>query len=134
MSELKEYLKRSGVQYLATTGLDGKPKVRPFQCMIEQNGKLFYCTSNRKQVFKEMQNQPYVEICALGPDHSWMRMKGKVIFSHDKSVKAAILGKSSMIKSVFRNPDNPVFEIFYLDDGEAVITDETGNQAKPVSF
>jgi uncharacterized pyridoxamine 5'-phosphate oxidase family protein len=31
------------------------------------------------------------------------------------------------IKSIYKTPDNPVFEIFYLQDAEAVIYDFSGN-------
>jgi uncharacterized pyridoxamine 5'-phosphate oxidase family protein len=64
MDAVVEFLKKSGFQYFSTVGLDGRPKVRPFQFMLEEGGNLYFCTSNQKPVYKEMQNQPFVERCA----------------------------------------------------------------------
>ena len=55
MQAVVDFLRQSQIQYLATVGLDGRPKVRPFQFMLEQDGKLYFCTSNQKNVFKEIQ-------------------------------------------------------------------------------
>ena len=54
VNDIVDFLNNSRIQYLATIGLDGKPKVRPFQFMFEMDGKLWFCTSNQKEVFKEL--------------------------------------------------------------------------------
>ena len=56
------------VQYLATVGADGKAKCRPFMFLMERGGKLWFGTNNQKTVFAEMQENPYVEVCASTPD------------------------------------------------------------------
>ena len=132
MSHVTEFLIKSGAQYFSTVGIDGKPKVRPFQFMLEDNGKLYYCTSNQKPVYKEMTVQPYVEICASGENFSWMRLSGKAVFSKDLALKAKILEVSPLVKSIYNTPDNPIFEIFYLDEAVAVIADFSGNP--PVTY
>ncbi len=122
-----DFLTQSGVQYLATMGLDDKPKVRPFQFMLEEGGRLYFCTSNQKPVFKELQRHPYVEFCASGMNFSWLRLNGQVVFSKDLGLKARIQNASPTVKSIYRTPDNPVFEIFYLDGAVATIADFSGN-------
>ncbi len=49
MQEVFEFLENNPVQYCATIGLDGKPKVRPFQMMYHEQGNLFYCTGAKKR-------------------------------------------------------------------------------------
>ena len=88
VNAVTDFLIKSQVQYLATIGLDDKPKVRPFQFMLEEGGRLYFCTSNQKPVFKEMQKHPYVEFCASGENFSWLRLNGKVVFSKDLGLKA----------------------------------------------
>jgi len=122
-----DFLIKSQVQYLATIGLDGKPKVRPFQFMLEEGGKLYFCTSNQKTVFKELQKHPYVEFCASGENFSWLRLNGKVVFSKDLELKARIQDASPIVKSIYKTPENPAFEIFYLDGAVAIIADFSGN-------
>lgn len=127
MSTVTDFLVKSQVQYLATVGVDGRPKVRPFQFMFEDGGKLYFCTSNRKPVFQELRKQPYVEFCASGENFSWMRLSGKVVFSKDLTLKARVQEVSPIVKSIYKTPDNPTFELFYLAEAVAVIADFSGN-------
>ena len=126
MKTVTDFLVQGQVQYFATIGLDDRPKVRPFQFMLEDKGKLYFCTSNQKKVFKEMQAHPYVELCASGENFSWLRLSGKVRFSEDLGLKAKVLEKSPLVASIYQTPDNPVFAIFYLEDAEATIADFSG--------
>ena len=134
MSEVAAFLKASGVQYFATLGQDGRPKVRPFQFMVEEGGKLYFCTSNAKPVYKEMRKQPYVEICASGEGFSWLRLSGKATFVEDLGVKARIQEASSLVKSLYKTPDTPIFEAFYLADAVATIADFSGAPPKTIKL
>jgi len=62
MKKIVKFLRENPVQYLATTGLDGKPKVRPFQFMLENEGKLYFCTSNKKKVYEELKKKPLYRV------------------------------------------------------------------------
>ena len=62
-----------------------------------------------------MQKHPYVEFCASGENFSWLRLNGKVVFSKDLGLKARIQDASPIVKSIYKTPDNPTFEVFYLD-------------------
>ena len=48
LQDVANYLDNIGIQFLATIGLDGKPKVRPMQYMILDDGKLWFCTNSEK--------------------------------------------------------------------------------------
>lgn len=126
MNDVLDFLEKSQVQYFATVGLDGRPKVRPFQLMMEHGGKLYFCTSNRKEVFKEVQQQPYVELCASGENLSWLRVSGKVIVTQDLSIKEKVLEASPLVKSIYQTADNPALEVFYLGAARAVLADLSG--------
>jgi uncharacterized pyridoxamine 5'-phosphate oxidase family protein len=127
LSTVTDFLIKSQVQYLATIGLDGNPKVRPFQFMLENGGRLYFCTSNQKPVFKELQKHPYVEFCASGADFSWLRLNGKVAFTMDLGLKARIQEASPIVKSIYKTPNNPTFEVFHLEGAVATIADFSGN-------
>jgi uncharacterized pyridoxamine 5'-phosphate oxidase family protein len=96
MNEVVKFLKENSVQYFATIGLDGKPKVRPFQFMIEQDGKLYFCTNNQKDVFSQIQKCPYIEVTTSSPKFAWIRLNGKVVFSKDMEIKKAIIDNSGL--------------------------------------
>ena len=126
MKTVVDFLVKSQIQYLATVGLDGRPKVRPFQFMAEDSGKFYFCTSNKKKVYPEIQKQPFVELCASGENLSWLRLSGKVVFTQDLAIKEKVQEASDLVKSIYKTADNPVFEVFYLNEASATISDFSG--------
>lgn len=122
MNRIIEFLECSQIQYLATFGLDGKPKVRPFQFMFEYNGKLWFCTANHKEVFKEIKENPYVELCT-SDENAWLRLSGKVIFSDNRTIKEMVFEKSPLVKSIYKTSENSLFEVFYLTEISAAIAE-----------
>lgn len=127
MKTVVDYLVNSKVQYFATVGTDQKPKVRPFQFMLEDGGKLYFCTGTAKPVYREMQQNPNVEICSCGENYSWLRLSGTVRFSDDLGMKSKIMNSNALVKSIYQTPDNPGYAIFYLENAQATITDFSGN-------
>lgn len=132
MNDVVKFLNENPVQYFATIGLDGKPKVRPFQFMIEKDGKLYFCTNNRKDVFAQLNKEPYVEISVSSPSFAWIRLNGKAVFLDNIEIKKEIIENSGLVKSIYQTADNPIFEIFYLDGVKAEIADFSGNP--PVEY
>jgi uncharacterized pyridoxamine 5'-phosphate oxidase family protein len=130
MSEVVQFLKKCGVHFFATVGLDGRPKVRPFQFMLERDGRLYFCTGAQKDVYKQMEKQSYVEICSSSPEFAWIRLNGKAVFSNDIEIKKTILESNELVRSIYKTTDNPEFVLFYLDEAKAVIADFSGNPPK----
>ena len=133
MSEVSKFLEANPVQYLATVGRDGKAKCRPFMFIFEKYGKLWINTGNQKDVYKDMQENPYVEICISSPSDEWIRVSGKATFVDDKAIKEAAL-ENPIVKGNYQTADNPVFEVFYLADAKAVIADFSGNPPREYTF
>ena len=82
MEKVIAFLKENPVQYLATVGRDGKAKCRPFMFAGEMDGKLWFCTNNQKDVYKDMQVNPYVEVSVSSPSYAWIRLHGKAVFEN----------------------------------------------------
>ena len=87
MNKVVEFLNANPVQYLATVGRDGKAKCRPFMFAGELDGKLWFCTNNTKDVYKDMQENPEVEISVSSPDYAWIRLHGKAVFENNMAAK-----------------------------------------------
>lgn len=126
MSKAAEFLTANPVQYLATVGRDGKAKVRPFMFSFERDGKLWFNTGNQKDVYKDMQANPNIEVCVSSPEFAWIRISGKAVFVNDPEIKAAAL-ENPIVKGNYHTADNPNFEVFYLEDAHGVIADFSGN-------
>lgn len=67
MEKVVEFLQENPVQYLATVGRDGKAKCRPFMFAGQMDGKLWFCTNNTKDVYKDLQENPQIEISVSSP-------------------------------------------------------------------
>lgn len=129
MNEVTAFLQENPVQYLATVGRDGKAKCRPFMFCFEQDGKLWFCTNNQKDVYKDMQANPYIEVSISSPSYVWIRLSGRAVFENNMAVKEGCMN-NPIVKSQYQTADNPIFTVFYLADARAVISDFSGNPPK----
>lgn len=129
MNEVVTFLKENPVQYLATIGRDGKAKCRPFMFAGELEGKLWFCTNNQKDVYKDMLENPCVEISVSSPTYAWIRLDGKAVFENNMAAKEMCI-QNPIVKGQYQTADNPILEVFYLSDAHAVIADFSGNPPK----
>ena len=129
MKEVVEFLQENPVQYLATVGRDGKAKCRPFMFCFEKDNRLWFCTNNQKDVYKDMQANPEVEVSVSTPTYAWIRLNGKVVFENNMEVKEECMN-NPIVKGQYNSANNPIFEVFYLEDAHAVIADFSGNPPK----
>ena len=126
MNEIVKFLNENPVQYLATVGRDGKAKCRPFMFCFEKEGRLWFCTNNTKDVYKDIQANPEIEISVSSPSYAWIRLNGRAMFENDMKVKQGCM-ENPIVKGQYKNAENPIFEVFYLDNAKAVIADFSGN-------
>ncbi|MBP2629161.1 MAG: pyridoxamine 5-phosphate oxidase-related, FMN-binding protein [Firmicutes bacterium] len=134
MKEIIDFLNANPVGCLATVDDFGYPHVRPWSFMLENDGKLWFCTGNTKDVFEQLLVHPMMEFCSSSEEHMTLRIRGEIIFGIDMNIKRAILEKNEMVKSVYKVPENLEFEIFYLKHGKATIADLNGQLVKNVEF
>ena len=126
MKKVIEFLQANPVQYLATMGTDGKAKARPFMFAGELDGKLWFCTNSQKDVYRDMQKNPWVELTVSSPEYAWIRLNGKAVFEDNRAAKEMCIA-NPIVKGQYQTADNPIFEVFYLDDPHGVIADFSGN-------
>jgi uncharacterized pyridoxamine 5'-phosphate oxidase family protein len=79
MDKILEFLDACGVFYLATS--DGnQAKVRPMNFARDINGKLSFYTSKRKDLYRQLEQNPLAEVSATGRG-GWIRIRGSVSFN-----------------------------------------------------
>lgn len=125
MNEVVKFLTENPVQYLATVGRDGKAKCRPFMFCFEKDGKLWFCTNNTKEVYKDMQANPNIEISVASAAYAWIRLSGTAVFEKNMAVKEGCMD-NPIVKGQYQTADNPILTVFYLKDAHAVIADFSG--------
>lgn len=133
MKEVVEFLQANPVQYLATVGRNGKAKCRPFMFCFEKEGKLWFCTNSTKDVYKDMKENPNIEICVSSPSYAWIRLNGRAVFENNMEVKEGCMN-NPIVKGQYKTAQNPIFEVFYLEDAEAVIADFSGKPPRKFNF
>ncbi len=123
MKNVFEFLKACGTFFLATEEGD-QPRVRPFGAVCQYDGKLYFCTNNTKQVWRQMKQNPKVEISA-SLNGEWIRLTGKAVFDGRKEAKAAMLEENPRLKNMY-GVDDGLFEVFYLESAAANILSFAG--------
>jgi uncharacterized pyridoxamine 5'-phosphate oxidase family protein len=133
MEEVLRLLKESQYGFLATVD-DGKPRVRPFGFMFEEEGKLYFCTNNKKEVYRQLTVLPFVEYAITLPDMVTVRINGEIKFCEDIDKKEKALNASELVKRGYKTADNPIFEVFFIEHGTATISDFSGQPPKKIAF
>ena len=105
--------------YFATVDENG-PSVRPFNAVVEYDDKVYFYTNNHKSAFKQMKNNPMVELCAEINDERWIRIHGKAVFDSSTEAKIAMLSANPELRKMYSENDK-IFEVFYLEDMSAVV-------------
>lgn len=133
MKKITEFLAKNPNVFLATCEQD-QPRVRPFQFLFEVSGRLYFCTANTKEVYRQLMANPALEFAATSPEYVTLRVRGKAVFSDDLALKRRVLEEFEMIRGIYRTPDNPIFTLFYLSGGEAIFSDFSGNPPERRTF
>ncbi len=119
MKRVVEELREAGVFYVATVEQD-QPRVRPFGAVMDYKGKACFCTNNTKDVYKQLIENPKVEICGCKEDGAWVRVTGKLIREDNDVARAAMLESVPGLKGMYQVGDG-IFEVFYLTDASAML-------------
>jgi len=124
MKEALDFLKESGTFYLATIEGD-QPRVRPFGAAFEYEGKLYIVTNNTKNCFKQMLENPKVEISSMNKKGQWIRIAGEVSNDDTREVKEVAFEAYPFLKSMY-NIDDGIFAVLYFTKGTATISSVNG--------
>lgn len=121
MINYEAILKENSNGVLATQD-NGKIKTRVFQYLFSDGNKVYLSTSNEKPVYKQIKANPYVSFCTYPANFApVLSVNGKVVFVNDMELKARALNENPFIKGLFNTPENPAFEIFYIDVEEVEV-------------
>ena len=124
MEEVFDFLKKCQVFYLATEEGE-KPRVRPFGAINIFEGKLYIQTGKVKNVSKQMQINPNVEICGF-VDGKWIRIEGKVVRDERREAKKSMLDANPELRGMYSEDDDNT-EVLYFENAKATFCSFTEN-------
>ena len=116
MQEVYDFIKKCGTYYLATVDGD-QPRVRPFGTIDIFDGKLYIQTGKSKDVSKQIQANPKVEVSAFA-DGVWIRIAGKLIRDENVEAKKHMLDQYPHLKAMYSAEDDNT-EVLYFEDATA---------------
>ncbi len=96
------------------------PKLRIFQVMKQEGHLLYFATSAEKAVYKELRQNPNVEVLAYA-DNVSVRCSGMVNFSVEDDVKQWIYDNNPVLPRLYSSYDKleyfclPIAELDYYD-------------------
>ena len=113
------FLNDAVTYYLAT--VDGtKPRVRPFGTILLFDGKLYIQTGKSKEVSRQIEANPFVEICTF-LNGAWLRIAAELVEDDNHDAKVAMLEKLPSLKEMY-SADDDNMQMFYLKDATATFS------------
>ena len=118
MDEVLEFLKKCWVYYLATVDWD-QPRVRPFWTINVFDGKLYIQTWKLKNVSKQIEANPKVEISAA-LDWRWIRISWELVRDDRLEAKKSMLDSYPELRGMYNENDENT-EVLYFKNATATI-------------
>ena len=122
IERVEKFLKDAEIYYLATADGD-QPRVRPFGTAHIFEGKLYIQTGKKKDVSKQLHQNPKAEICAF-INGEWVRVSGELIEDDRREARVSMLDAYPSLKAMY-DPDDGNTEVFYFRNATAVFSSFT---------
>ena len=118
MNKVVEEIRKVNVFYIAS--IDGdEPRVRPFGSVVEFEGNAYICSGNFKEFYKQVKENPHVELCGMYDDNtSWLRVAATLNEDNRIEVQKAILDDPTGPKGLYE-PGDGKFVTFRLENVKA---------------
>lgn len=130
MQEVCEFLKQCSTYYLATTDGD-QPRVRPFGTAEIFEGKLYIQTGKVKNVYRQMKENPKIEISGMAGGN-WIRLTATTVEDDRVQARQHMLDAYPSLKKMYSADDGNTV-VFYLENATATICSFT-EEPKVIQF
>ena len=102
-----DFLRVHNEGVLATVS-EGKPCLRAFQIMKQEEGTLYFATAPQKEVYRQMQGNPNIEFMVLQGKVS-VRCSGTVLFDVDDETCRWIYDNNPVLPRLYTSYDKLVY-------------------------
>lgn len=115
MSKAYEFLKECDCFYVLAIN-KGFPAGRPFDAVMEHDGKLFISTNNKNEAHKQLRSNGNIQIVAKKEDlRQWIRITGKATECSDIKIKQKMLKECHILSKHFSSAENEHYLLFQID-------------------
>ncbi len=121
MDNAFDFIKANPVFHIAT--VDGaRARVRPFGFIMKRNNALYFCTNKTKDVYKQLQQNPDIEISDMGKNDTWLRIRGRIAFDETREAKVQAFEQSPNLLRIYpKGADDEIFVTFYFTEATATL-------------
>lgn len=124
MDRVYDFFKKNPTFCLAT--VDGEQaRVRPFGAVAKFEGKLYLCTNNEKDVYRQMKQSPRVELCGMDAGGAWLRVAATAVEDDRDAARERMLAENEALRGMYAVGDGR-FAVFYLQDATATFSSFAG--------
>ena len=121
VEKVMNYLDNAKIFYVTTVDGD-KPKCRPVSFKIAYKNKIYFGEGTFKNVYRQMQENPNVEICA-SDGKGFLRYYGKAVFVDDAVLLEEAFKTAPYLKNMYNETTGRTLRMFYLADAVAEFRD-----------
>lgn len=117
MESIVQFLKDNPTYYLATLK-DGKPDIRPFGTIALFEGRIYFQTGRKKDVYTQLKADPHIAICGWDGKGTWLRITATAIEDPRIQAEEAVLAEYPDLQNMYTAGDGNCV-VFALEEGHA---------------
>jgi uncharacterized pyridoxamine 5'-phosphate oxidase family protein len=84
------------------------------------DGKVLFGVGDFKAVYRQMQENPQVEIVACKQDGHWLRYTGTAVFETDEKYAETMLDAAPNLRNIYNEQTGNKMAVFHLENATAV--------------
>ena len=113
---------------VAVATVDGNsPRVRFFSFKMVEDGELYFITSKKKAVYRELLANPNIEICSMPSESGqWVRLQAQVELVQDISLNKKAFQLLPLLEKAYGVPENEDIVLLKMIDKTAALFGMTG--------
>ncbi|MCD7845654.1 MAG: pyridoxamine 5'-phosphate oxidase family protein [Oscillospiraceae bacterium] len=123
---IQKILEQFGGPFFLATVEQGEPRVRPLGLILEYEGRLYLGLGSQKAGYRQLLEQPALELSAVDANKNWLRIRGEAVFDDSPAVLAAVYEKMPHLEAQYSASDGPRLKPFYIKNGVAEIASLSG--------
>ena len=125
-------LNKAKVFYFLTVDGD-KPKGRPFSFFMEYNGKIIFGTGTHKECYRQIQENPNVEVVAFS-ESEFMRYDGEIDYIDDEELKNQAFSNFSYLSKLYSPENGRIIRFFTLKNASIEFCSMAGEHKEKFSL
>lgn len=105
---------KSHIEVAFATCEGNRPHIRMFQIMKQEDTTLFFATSREKQVYKQLHENPYIEIMASAGD-AFVKCCGRADFDVDDTTARWIYDNNPVLARLYTSYDKLAYFMMEIE-------------------